>query len=353
MVPRISIQKFHVLLPILCLFVAGCSVLPGSGRPPAPFSLIVLPDTQIYPHDRPDWRGSSRKEVFVQQTTWIRDNAQSLNIQFVLHMGDIVHDPTKPYQWANADEAMRVLDGVVPYAFALGNHDMINHTENGVQVLRDSTIYNRTFPYTRYEKQTWFGGRMKNDGFPPQDNYDNSYHFFEAGGLEFMVLSLEVGPTDEMLAWANEVVASHPKKRTIVITHSYLEGNGVRVTDDPYLPSGPRNVGERVWEQLVRKHRNIFLVLCGHHNNLPDHRGLLASTGDHGNTVYQLINGEWYDGWLRILRFVPAENTIQVKTYSPWRPKKGEAQWQEYGFPLPGYNDDMYHEYEFSYDMTN
>ncbi len=220
-------------------------------------------------------------------------------------MGDIVHLQDKPYQWANANEAMSILDGVVPYCFALGNHDLVNAAEEGSGIVRDSRNFNNIFGHSRYEKQPWFGGRMNNDGFLPKDNYDNSY----------------------------------------------LEGNGSRVVSDPYIPTGPGNTGQAVWEKFVRKHSNIFFVFCGHHNNLPDHKGLLASRGDNGNTVYQLISGEDYDGWLRILRFVPAEDKIYVRTYSPWRPAGPELQYKQYSVPLPGYNTDPYHQYELEYQQ--
>ena len=192
---------------------------------------------------------------------------------------------------------------------------------------------------------------MSSDGFLPKDNYDNSYHFFSASGMEFMVIALEVAPTDEMLDWANEVVKSHPDKRVMVITHSYLEGNGSRVAGDPYVPSGEGNLGEDIWNKFVRKHKNIFFVFCGHHNNLTDHKGLLTSKGDNDNRVYQLISGEDYDGWLRILKFAPAENKIYVKTYSPWKPESPDLQYQQYDSPLPGFNTDQYHQYEIVYDQ--
>ncbi len=345
--------KFYFALVLMCLFFAGCQETQnhdtcGSG----PFSIIILPDTQIYSHDRPEWRNSSRKEVFIQQTTWIARNVRKENIQFVLHMGDIVHEQDKPYQWVNANEAMSILDGVVPYCFGVGNHDLINRAEEG-GIIRDSTNFNNTFPHSRYENQPWFGGRMSSDGFLPKDNYDNSYHFFSAGGMDFMVITLEVAPTDEMLDWANDVVRSHPDKRVMVITHSYLEGNGTRVVNEPYAPSGKSNSGEEIWNKFIRRHKNIFFVFCGHHNNLADHKGLLASVGDNGNTVYQLISGEDYDGWLRILRFVPAENKIYVKTYSPWKPDDPELQLEQYDFSLPGYNTDPYHQYDIVYEQRN
>jgi len=79
----------------------------------------------------------------------------------------------------------------------------------------------------------------------------------------------------------------------------------------------------------------------------------MTSQGDNGNRVYQLIIGEDYDGWLRILKFVPAENKIYVKTYSPWKPDSPDLQYQQYDTPLPGYNTDPYHQYELVYEQRH
>jgi len=317
-----------------------------------PFSLIVFPDTQIYSKDDPAWRNSSRKEVYMAMTTWVAERAEQDNIKFVLHMGDIVNEDYEPYEWQNAKEAMSVLDDVVPYAMVVGNHDMMS-LESTSDSIRNTTNFNKTFPYTRYENKPWYGGRMENDHFKPHDSYDNSYHFFSQGKLEFMVVSLEAGPTDAMSAWADSIISKHPDKRVIVMTHSYMTGVDKRdhLGGFGYLPV-QANTGEEIWDKLIKKHKNIFLVLSGHINNIDTHRGLLVSKGIHGNTVYQQLHGEAYDGWLRILQFVPTENKIVVKTYSPWKPEKPEDQLKQYKFSLPGYNTDAMHQYELPYNMT-
>ncbi len=311
------------------------------------FTIAILPDTQIYCYDTPNWRNSSRKEVFFQMTEWIAENVEKENIVFVLHMGDIVTTYDDPRQWAVANKAMSRLDGAVPYCFTVGNHDLAMEGEN----IRDSSLFNKTFPFTRYEKEPWYGGRMADDGFPPADNFDNSYHFLSAGGTDFLIVNLEVGPTDEMLAWADGVISRYSNRRVILNTHSYMDGHNVR--DRPggygYLPPDPANTGEEIWQKLVRKHRNMFFVLNGHLANRDDHRGFLASKGDHGNTVYQLLSGEDYDGWMRLVTFIPNKEKILVRTYSPWNPEDPAYQYKQYGFSLPGFNTDKFHQYELPF----
>ena len=78
------------------------------------------------------------------------------------------------------------------------------------------------------------------------------------------------------------------------------------------------NAGEAIWEKLVSKHKNIFMVLCGHASG----EAVLTSKGDHGNQVHQVLsdyqnlhNGG--ESWLRYMVFEPTENKIKVYTYNP------------------------------------
>lgn len=320
-----------------------------------PFTIIILPDTQMYAKDNPSWRKSSRKEIFMLMTKWIVKQAIVDNIKFVLHMGDIVNEDYESYEWENANDAMSLLDDVVPYSMVVGNHDMAPGEPAYIpDSMRNTTNFNNTFPYSRYNNKPWYGGRMMVDNFIPGDSYDNSYHFFKQGKLEFMIVNLEVSPTDRMLNWADSLIANNPGKRVIVSTHSYMQAKDKR--DYPggfgYLPAGPGNTGQEIWEKLIKKHENIFLVLCGHVANVDSHRGLLASRGVKGNIVYQQLNGDAHDGWLRILRFVPAENKIYVSSYSPWKPESPDEQLKQYKFSLPGFNRDSVHQYELLYNMV-
>ena len=259
------------------------------------FTVVLLPDTQNYAEKYP--------ETYVAQTLWIRKQLRQENIKFAIHLGDIVQNPTQKPEWENANRAMEILDGVVPYSMVPGNHDM-------VVASRDSTLYNQFFSPTRFAGLKWYGGHMG------QTN-DNNYCFFEFRDLKFMVLSLEFAPRDETLQWAADIVARHPEHRVIVATHCYMRPNGRDVDGaKPYNIVG--NSGEQMWQKLIRKQPNIFLVVSGHVLGV----GLQTSINDSGKPVIEMLadyqglaNGG--DGWLRSLRFEPATNKIQVTTYSP------------------------------------
>ncbi len=282
-----------------------CTVSAARGE----FSIIALPDTQRYAYYNPD--------LFFAQTKWIGNNRENLNIKFVVHLGDIVDENTDA-EWKVADEAMGMLDGVVPYSVAPGNHDM---SEIKGKVIHNSSKYNAIFPPLRFKGNSWYGGHKGVTN-------ENNYCFFQAGagswGREYMVVSLEFGPSDQTLQWANDLLPRHPQKRVIVVTHCYMYNDDTRVGKgdrwNPHKHDPKFNDGDQMWEKFVRRHENIFLVLSGHIKG--DGAGRLMSRGDHGNPVYQILSNYQMaanggNGWLRILTFALKDEKIFVSTYSP------------------------------------
>ena len=279
------------------------------------FTVVLLPDTQNYSEKYPD--------TYAAQTLWIREHLKDDNIKFVIHLGDIVQTSTKKPEWENANRAMRLLDGIVPYSMVPGNHDMVVKT-------RDSTLYNQYFSPARFADRKWYGGHMGKTN-------DNNFCFFEASGMKFMVISLEFAPRDEALEWAAGVASRHPDHRVIVATHCYMRPKG-RDTSCAKSYKVAGNSGEQMWQKLVRKQPNIFLVVSGHVLGV----GLQKSVNDAGGTVLEMLtdyqglpNGG--DGWLRSLQFVPSENKINVKTYSPL---------------LDKHNKDARETFSIDYEMT-
>lgn len=266
------------------------------------FSVVLLPDTQNYSEKFPD--------TYVAQALWIRQQAKEDNIKFAIHLGDIVQTSTKKPEWENADRAMRLLDGVVPYSKAPGNHDMV--VKN-----RDSTLYNQYYSPARFEGRQWYGGHMG-------DTNDNNYCFFEASGMKCMIINLEFAPRDETLEWAAGVTKRYADHRVIVATHCYMRPKE-RDTSCATSYKIAGNSGEQMWQKFIRKQPNIFLVVSGHVLGV----GRQTSVNDAGGKVLEMLtdyqglpNGG--DGWLRSLTFVPGKNKIHVRTYSPVLNKENE-----------------------------
>lgn len=288
------------------------------------FTLVLLPDTQRYAKSNP--------AMFFSQTSWIRDHAAALGLRFVIHLGDIVDDYSDR-EWRVADEAMGLLDGAVPYTVLPGNHDF-EQTADGKRRIKLAPKYNAVFPPLRFRRQPGWGGHLGTTN-------ENNYSFFSAAGRDFLVLALEFGPTDEVLEWAARLVRAHPEKHVIVATHCYMYDDDTRLgPGDDYSPhkSDPKwNDGEQMWEKFVRHHPNIFLVVSGHVKGKGV--GRLSSRGVHGNTVHQMLSNYQHlesggDGWLRVLKFVPGERKLQVRTYSPWLKKLHDHPEQSFDLDL-------------------
>ena len=300
-----------------------------------PFTLAVLPDTQFYCDTRlklsAKWGNGDLRRYFFAQTKWVRDNQKRLNIAFLVHEGDIVQADA-PEEWAIAKKAMSVLDGKVPYCMCLGNHDMgfekADNKYGGNIGVNRTTHFNTYFPREKFAERAEFGGT-----FPP-DRHDNSWYHFEAAGMKFLIVALECKPRDEVLDWANKVVSKHPDHRIIVLTHAYMTASKSRNTGGMKAKG---NIGEQIWQKFVRKHKNIFMVLCGHHAG----EAVLTSAGDHGNKVHQVLSDYQHlnnggESWLRYMVFKPGANKISIHTYNPAldKFKKGPSSRFDLDYPM-------------------
>ena len=155
--PRLFSQAISAV-GLVAIMITGHAAAHAEGTESAEasFSIVLLPDTQNYSEKYAD--------TYTAQTLWVRQQVKQDNIKFVVHLGDIVQTSTKMAEWENADRAMRLLDGVVPYSIAPGNHDMVVKT-------RDTTLYNQYYSPERFADQPWYGGHMN-------ETNDNNFCFF-------------------------------------------------------------------------------------------------------------------------------------------------------------------------------
>jgi len=285
------------------------------------FTIIFLPDTQYYSQSYP--------EIFDNQTRWIVNNAEAMNIVFVTHVGDIVQNWDAESEWQNANHSVSILDNSdVPYGILPGNHD-------GVCFGGNTTNYNKYFGSDRFYGKSWYSGSYQNN--------NDSYQLFSAGGDDYLIFHFEYAPSDDALRWANATIDKYPDRRVIVTTHAFLTASGNRsqyVCCRPAWPpeSGIANSGEQLWQKFIKPHADqIFLVLSGHFNGEARRNDSI-----NGHTVFQLLanyqgrtNGG--NGWLRILEFCPMLDRIYVKTYSPY---------------LNSFERDSDSEFDLDYNMT-
>lgn len=199
---------------------------------------------------------------------WIAKVADEKKIEYVFTLGDIT-DANLSSEWALAKAVMNKMNGVVPYSFIRGNHDTM-------------AMHREYFTVDEYDEL--IDGNYGNDAL-------NTYKKIHIGNMKYLMLNLDFGPHDDVLAWANQVVTAHPDYNVIVTTHAYIIANGDLLTEDNNTAAPTNryayNNGDDIWEKLIRHHKNISMVICGHvsTNNIV----VSTLTGDNGNKVTQIL----------------------------------------------------------------
>jgi hypothetical protein len=269
--------------------VADFLALPADGDD---FTLVYLPDTQMYP--------LHLTAYMADQINWIVAQQAALNIQFVMHEGDMVDSVT----WEQLDFAQAAMAPLqtahVPTLIAPGNHDYL-----GAYTLRDLTNWKSRFPATWYTDQAWFAGGFYNN------EHSNVYCTRTIGSRNYIFIALEYYPRAEVLTWLAGVLDAHPSHAAILVTHAYMraandmmvEGSGIR--------------------EVVAQHGTPLLIGSGHFIVVPsdpvgDRMDWLGS----GQRLIQFIinyqdmpnDGE---GYLRIIKVKPSVKAMLHQTYSP------------------------------------
>ena len=258
------------------------------------FTIAFVGDTQTITRYHP--------EKLHDMYSWLAENRDKMNLQLVAGLGDIT-DTDSDEEWWAATDALRCLRGQVPYTLVRGNHDS---TINFSSYLEDD----------HYIQQ--FTGIYNDDIY-------STYYAFSVSGVDYLMLNLDFGPTDSALRWANNVVKAHPHHNVIVVTHAYMDPYGVLLSPQtsPYAPTnlGGFNDGIDIWNEFIRFHENIVMVVCGHisHPVVAVHE----TTGDKGNKIQQvLIDPQEVDrvdgpgGYVALFHFSADGKHVQVENYA-------------------------------------
>lgn len=312
----------------------GIGYFAAPGTPPSDdpdadgrFSIAVIPDSQQ------EVFGTDPR--FANRTQWLVDNRSALDLRFVGHTGDVVNwGWLVPSQFGIASAAAAVLDQAgMPYAWALGNHDTravghdgipgsrgyggsayVNNPEcverfspaecNTLLLVRHTEEFNSVFTAGRY---TAVAGAFE-DG-----KVDNIYSTFSAAGRNWMVLTLELWPRTEVIAWAREVVAAHPDTNVIVQTHSYLTSTGAILQDNGGYGA---NTPQYLFDNLIKLYPNITAVFSGHVGSSAQR----TDTGVHGNKIVSYL-GTFHSGSTNPVRLVEVDvpaATITTRVFAPF-----------------------------------
>jgi len=286
---------------------AGVSCEPDPCDPAGgPFTLVLIPDTQFYTAQT----NGGTMAMYTAQTQWCVDNRVSRNIAAVAHLGDVTDNDTAT-EWQRADGAHDLLENPattgladgIPYVMNFGNHD-----DNG-----GGTLFDQYFGISRFSGRGYYGGHWSSTN-------KNSYILFSAGGLDWVMVSLQFHPDEisGLLDWADGIYASYPNRKGILITHSMLY---------PGLDWSPG--GENIYNAL-KDRPNLILAACGHLN------GSNWRTDVYGSNKLTTMVSDYQgdanggNGYLRYLEIDPALNQVRAFTYSPYLGQSKTDQYNQF-----------------------
>jgi len=284
--------------------------------------LIILPDIQNYISIY------ANKFYLEKILNWIITlDRYGFNIKAVLQVGDVTNFNSLN-EWSLARDLFSKLDNKIPYIMCTGNHD---YGINGDCTTRD-TYFSEFF---NYKTDTLLVSRFE------KENNENTVFEIEIFDQPIQIFSLEFGPRDKVLAWADSIAQADTSAIGILLTHAYLYKNNQRYNFSafkftqnisPYAFTFASiekvNDGEEIWNKLVYPNDMFRFVFCGHKTE-PDYIGSMVSVNINKHECLQLLfntqdlpNGG--DGWVQILEFHNDRKSVGVKTYSPtlntWKP---------------------------------
>lgn len=256
------------------------------------FTLAWETDTQYY----------NETEAFhkhqVNIHNFLLKQRKNMNIQYLIHSGDIVNVYDQAYQWANADQQYARLDAAdFPYGVLAGNHDVGHHEA-------DYTYYGEHFGAERYQNKPWYGESYANN----RGHYD----LISAGGLDLMIMYMGWDVQEEQIAWMNDALAKHPDRQAILVFHEFLQTTG-----------GLGKQPQAIMDEVVAKNPNVKMVLSGHYHDTITRTDTFDDDGDGraDRTVtsmlfdYQSLD-EGGLGYLRLFHFDHKNQQLVVRTYS-------------------------------------
>lgn len=282
----------------------------------------------------PDIQGMTRQFPYMldSMVNWTIRNKNALNIKSIITVGDLT-DYATVAEFDTLNVRVNKIDTAnIPFLPVLGNHD---YDAGEITSARPTTRWNSYLGVAKLGSKPWFGAGMNN-------KTDNYYLKFDVGSRKYLLMGLEFLPTDSALTWAGNVVDSFPDRIVIISTHAHVTTFGERAVDtsrytnNTYGITTNDNNPEEVWQKLLRKKKNIKLVLSGHYID-PNNQNIgyskrVTDVGDNGNIVNQIFVNYQRDGngsissssgnvglgYLMRMRFSPSNAKVYVSYYSPY-----------------------------------
>ena len=256
---------------------------------PTPFTFLWISDTQNYA-----W---TRDEGLKAIVAYALREKENLNIVAVVQVGDLVEDNALDAEWEKIRDYLEPLRGVIPFYCVAGNHDA---GDLGSIILKFKRGYEQ---YCRYDLCD-----VKEEA---QRYHDGEcwYQLLE----EQNILLLGVGwsldkNTDERDEWLNSVLDTYSAYPAVIITHGYLESNGLVL-----------KAGVSLEKNVISKHANVRLLLCGHRRDVARKDTVYEDGRTFTAVMVNLQNEDYHktSGYCMLVTFDPLSRSISFTSYSP------------------------------------
>ena len=256
------------------------------------YTFAWLSDTQFYSNKFPD--------VFHAMTEFLSKERARLNLAYVIHTGDLVSWADRENDWIVARHAMDALDGV-PYGVLAGNHDVTPYADR-------KNLSNANYI-------AYFGGASLTENACCADIYEDGrghVDLISAGETDYAFCYMGY-PVDEKGAeWLNGRFAAYKDRVGVLCVHDYLNTDLTRTEQGQFL-----------FDTVVAKNDNLYMVLCGHRYNSHTVPIEVQNADGSARTVLQCISNyqaaglEGGSGYLRFIQVNEANGTLHMLNYSP------------------------------------
>jgi len=325
------------------------------------YTIIYLPDTQCTVRSQPQYTDA--------MFDWIVANKNSMNLQFVMGVGDIVDGvgitspTTSAQQWDRmALNYKKLSDAGIMWSSPVGNHDYDIDGCPYPMTVRQANVYNEHFGYNsttlnndirskivaRFSTNQLHAGVAIEKGDSSNNDMLNAIFEYSATTkdgktkVDYLIVALEMGPSPETLNWATSII-SQPKyanHRVIFNTHSLIFADGdfgdSTATNNPtdYWAkladaNNKATNGDFMWENFMAKNSNMFLAASGHIET--DMNLYRKDVGENGNTVLSMLcDGQsssyhsdrdstsgWGDPLILVAKVNEKTKTIKYYYYNP------------------------------------
>ncbi len=269
------------------------------------YNIVLMPDTQNTVEYRPDVMDATVDELIA--------SADELNIEAVVHLGDVVDDSGDAVQYNNAKDIFYQLpEAGMKFLVQPGNHD--NWAGNGSSYWhyfgQDSKEY-MALTSSYLTPKAWSGAM-----------------FVDAGSYTYMIISLACeggktswNPTSGELEWFESMLQQYPNCPTIVTRHdiqncSDTQPSAIKLSSE----------GEKLWD-IVKKYPQVFMMVGGHSHG----SGVEVLQNDAGQDVISILTDLQFaynggNGWLRYLEFDEDADKIYYSIYSPYAASLDESE---------------------------